>query len=320
MIMSETLPSLHRKITKAKDLRSVVSTMKAMAAANIGQYAKAARALDDYYRAVQLGLSVCLRPASGEERASPVIERKARRGAELTGAVVFGSDQALVGRFNEVIAEYAIQALSAQPARKKIWVVGERAQDYFSAVGLSPAGIFTLPASVNSITSLVGEILVEILSAEESETEPHRKGKGRGGSFHELYLFYNSSRSGLLHEPVSQRLLPLDETWQLSMTQIPWPTKNLPQVLGSITAAAQALVREYLFVSIFRACAESLASENTSRLAAMERAERNIDQLRDELQRTFYRLRQDKIDEELFDVIAGGEAVTEAQQSSGRTD
>jgi F-type H+-transporting ATPase subunit gamma len=52
----------------------------------------------------------------------------------------------------------------------------------------------------------------------------------------------------------------------------------------------------------------------------MERAERNIDQLRDELQRTFYRLRQDKIDEELFDVIAGGEAVTEAQQSSGRTD
>jgi F-type H+-transporting ATPase subunit gamma len=92
-----------------------------------------------------------------------------------------------------------------------------------------------------------------------------------------------------------------------------------PQVLGSTTAAAQALGRN-LFVSIFRACAESLASENTSRLAAMERAERNIDQLRDELQRTFYRLRQDKIDEELFDVIAGVEAVTEAQRSSGRTD
>jgi F-type H+-transporting ATPase subunit gamma len=101
------------------------------------------------------------------------------------------------------------------------------------------------------------------------------------------------------------------------LVSLPWPTKNLPEVLGPTAATARALVREYLFVSIFQACAESLASENASRLAAMERAERNIDQLREELQHTFYRLRQNKIDEELFDVIAGVEAVTEAERSHG---
>jgi F-type H+-transporting ATPase subunit gamma len=67
----------------------------------------------------------------------------------------------------------------------------------------------------------------------------------------------------------------------------------------------RALIREYLFISLFKACAESLASENASRLAAMERADKNIKGLLEKLQGTFNRLRQDGIDEELFDVIAG---------------
>ena len=72
--------------------------------------------------------------------------------------------------------------------------------------------------------------------------------------------------------------------------------------------ARLALVREYLFVSLFRACAESLASENASRLAAMQRAEKNIDELLVDLNRAFHRLRQSGIDEELFDVVSGFEA------------
>ena len=75
-----------------------------------------------------------------------------------------------------------------------------------------------------------------------------------------------------------------------------------------------ALVREYLFVSLFRACAESLASENASRLAAMQRAEKNIDELLEDFNRTFHRLRQSGIDEELFDVISGFEALSEGEK------
>jgi F-type H+-transporting ATPase subunit gamma len=53
-----------------------------------------------------------------------------------------------------------------------------------------------------------------------------------------------------------------------------------------------------------------LASENGSRLAAMRRAEKNIEALSAELRQTFYRLRQSSIDEELFDVIAGFNALS----------
>jgi F-type H+-transporting ATPase subunit gamma len=79
--------------------------------------------------------------------------------------------------------------------------------------------------------------------------------------------------------------------------------------MGDSTTTLRALICEYLFVSLFRACAESLASENASRLAAMQRADKNIDDLLEDLNGSYHRQRQSGIDEELFDVIAGFEAL-----------
>jgi F-type H+-transporting ATPase subunit gamma len=154
-----------------------------------------------------------------------------------------------------------------------------------------------VPNSVRAITPLVGQIQIE--------SEAHQaKGEYAG-----LWVFHNRPLSGALYEPVSQRLLPLDAQWQQGLAKVRWPTENLPEVMGGGTATLRALIREYLFISLFRACAESLASENASRLAAMERADKNINDLLEQLHRTFHRLRQSGIDEELFDVISGFEAL-----------
>jgi len=59
--MSDMTTSLRRKIGSASDLQSVVRTMKALAASNIGQYERSVRALGDYYRTVELGLGACFR-------------------------------------------------------------------------------------------------------------------------------------------------------------------------------------------------------------------------------------------------------------------
>jgi F-type H+-transporting ATPase subunit gamma len=167
-------------------------------------------------------------------------------------------------------------------------------------------GVFAVPNSVNAITPLVGEILME------SEACYSR------GEITELHLFYNRPTSGAVYEPVRQRLLPLDETWRRALAEIPWPTRNLPEVMGDDTTTLRGLIREYLFVSLFRACAESLASENASRLAAMQRADKNIEELLENLNGTFHRLRQRGIDEELFDVIAGFEGLVAPASASGR--
>ena len=121
--MSDTTASLRRKIGGAGDLQSVVRTMKALAASSIGQYEKSVRALGDYYRTVELGLGMCLRESGP---AALMAERNRATGAGAIGAVVFGSDQGLVGQFNDVVADYAVKTLAALPAKYEVWAVGER--------------------------------------------------------------------------------------------------------------------------------------------------------------------------------------------------
>jgi F-type H+-transporting ATPase subunit gamma len=234
------------------------------------------------------------------------VKRKGKPDTDVIGAVVFGSDQGLVGQFNDIVADYAIQTLAALPGKPHVWAVGERVHARLSDAGLSLMGLFTVPNSVQAITPLVGQIQIE--------SEAHRA----KGEYAELYVFHNRPQSGALYVPVSQRLLPLDATWAQGLAKVPWPTKNLPEVMGGGTTTLRALIREYLFISLFRACAESLASENASRLAAMQRADKNIDDLLENLHGTFHQLRQSGIDEELFDVISGFEALVGQRQQSGR--
>jgi F-type H+-transporting ATPase subunit gamma len=288
--MSDTTAGMRRKIGGAGDLQSVVRTMKAVAASSIGQYEKSVSALADFNRAVELGLGACFR----ENGAAPLAPERKAPGA--IGAVVFGSDQGLVGQFNDVVADFAIEALAALPGKPEIWAVGERVQERLVDAGLSPRGVSPVPNSVKAITPLVGQILLE------SEARQQH-------GIAELHLFHNRPKSGAVYEPVNQRLLPLDEAWRRKLAALPWPTANLPEVIGAGTETLRAFIRGYFFVSIFRACAESLAAENASRLSAMQRADKNIDELLEDLNRTFHRLRQNGIDEELFDVVSGFEAL-----------
>ena len=297
--MSDTLANLRRKIDGAVKLESVVRTMKALAASSIGQYEAAVKALADYERSVQLGLSLCFRQSG----LTPSLSRPGSS-AKTTGAIVFGSDQGLVGQFNEAMAGFVRNTLEAVPGEKKVWAVGERIYGRLADAGLTMVGQFSVPGSVNAIASLVGQLQIAV-EAQESSCAT-------------IDVFYTNLAPGAQYQPVSQRLLPLNAQWQTNLVKIRWPTKSLPELCGSREATLRAFVREYLFITLFKACAESLASENACRLAAMQRAEKNIDSLMTELNRTFYRLRQSSIDEELFDVIAGFNALSSKTSGTGR--
>ena len=292
--MADTAESLRRKIDSAGELRSAVRTMKALAASNVGQYERSLLSLADYDRTVELGLGACLR-AGGASTASVTFHPPATGG--VTSAIVFGSDQGLVGQFNDVVANQAIKALAALPAKSQVWAVGERVRERLADAGLDFLGLFVVPGSIEAISALVGRIQIE--------SEAHRAATGSDT----LWVFHNRPLPGALYEPVSQRLLPLDRLWSQRLASAPWPSNTLAEVVGDRDATLHALVREYLFISLFRACAESLASENASRLAAMQRADKNIQDLLEQLRATSNRIRQSGIDEELFDVIAGFEAL-----------
>ena len=190
--MSDTTASLTRKISSAGDLQSVVRTMKALAASSIGQYDKSVRALGDYYRTVELGLGACFRES---QPASPVAKRKSQTDTGAIGAVVFGSDQGLVGQFNDVVADYAVKTLAALPGKPEVWAVGERVHARLADASMPLMGLFSVPNSVQAITPLVGQIQIE------SEA---RRAKGE---YARLYIFHNRPKTGALYEPVGQRPL-----------------------------------------------------------------------------------------------------------------
>ncbi|MDB6083117.1 MAG: alternate ATPase, subunit gamma [Gammaproteobacteria bacterium] len=289
--MSGVSEELGRKISGARDLQSIVRSMKALAASNIGQYERAVAALHEYYRIVELAVRACSRVVTS------VSLPKAPAGPDSVGAVIFGSDLGLVGRFNEVLAEFATHTLSSQPGRTaRIWAVGERME----ALIAGPTRLFPVPNSVDHIGSLVGEILIDVAAAQEA------------AEVREVYVFHNAPQAAALYAPVVRRLLPLDAHWQTEIGAIHWPTPRVPEVIQGAAPALAAFIREYLFILLFQACAESLASESATRLAAMQRAEKNIEDMLDEMNRRFHRIRQQSIDEELFEVVSGYDSLARA--------
>ncbi len=309
--MSDSAAGLRRTIASAGDLQSVVRTMKALAASSIGQYEQSVRALADYARTVELGLSACLRASDAPPLAATASETAT---ATATGraiahrlVVVFGSDQGLVGQFNETVATRVVSRLSGVDFPITVWAVGERVHVRLLDAGIAAHGPLLVPQSVKGITTLVGRLLLETVSAQAAFAST------------ELLVFHNQTTAGSAVETVEHRLLPLDAHWRQTLLAQAWPTRSLPQVVGGAAETLPTLVGEYLFVSLFRACAESLASENASRLAAMERADQNISELLENLRSRFNQLRQSGIDEELFDVIAGFEALMPvASQRAGK--
>ncbi len=163
--------------------------MKALAASSIGQYEQSVAALGDYARTVELGLGACFRQGGMMAKPSGVM-----RGSppEDIGAVVFGSDQGLVGRFNEIVVEHAIAALAALPGSPRVWAVGERVHARLADAGVRLSELYAVPSSVQAITPLVGQILI----AQEAGTSP--------GRATELHLFYNRPSAAGAYAPVSQ--------------------------------------------------------------------------------------------------------------------
>jgi F0F1-type ATP synthase gamma subunit len=89
----------------------------------------------------------------------------------------------------------------------------------------------------------------------------------------QVFLFFSKHLSGGSYQPETVHLLPVDKTWLSDVRKKEWPNRCLPLFTMDWDPLFSALILQYLFVSLFRASAESLASENASRLASMQGAE-----------------------------------------------
>jgi F-type H+-transporting ATPase subunit gamma len=216
-------------------------------------------------------------------------------------AVIFGSGQGMCGQFNEQIAAFALdrlqQTVSGSPDFAVI-AVGRRVAARLEDAGWLVAQQFDLPGSAAGITPRVQELLVKL---EEWQTR---------GLVDRLLVFHHQPVHRAAYEPQSRQLLPVDPGWLTKLAQAPWPSRVLPTFSMEPERLFLVLMSHYLFVSLFRAFAASLAAENASRLAAMQAAESHIEDRLGELKLQFNDLRQNLITEELLDIMVGFEAAT----------
>ena len=292
----ETVEDLEKRIESTEDLYSVVKTMKALAAVKIRQYEKAAASLEGYNATIVTGLQIALKDRSE-------LHITAKEGPrDRLGAVVFGSDQGMCGQLNDQVAARAIEDMKPiSRSNRRVLAVGERVAGRLQDEREAVHKILSVPSSVAGIAGKVQEILLEI---EKWSTEQ---------SIHQVLLFHSKHLSGASYEPRTVHLLPVDHSWLKRLREKTWQGRALPIFTMDWDPLFSALIRHYLFVSLFRALAESLASENASRLASMQGAEKNIQDQLSELTMRYHQKRQMSITEELLDIVSGFEALSKEE-------
>ncbi|MEW4529681.1 F0F1 ATP synthase subunit gamma [Maioricimonas sp. JC845] len=296
----QTLESLKRRIKTAEDLRSVVRTMKTLAAVSIRQYEAAASSLERYSDTIASGMQMLLwhHPSVTEVTTAGPHAR--------TGLIVFGSDQGMCGQFNEEIATSAIDQINglydAGAAEVMTACVGVRPVGRLLDSGISVDQVFEVPGSVGGITPAVQEMLVWL---EDWRRRHHLR---------RVILLYQHRQVETTCAPTVVTLLPFDVGNLNNETSRRWSGASLPTFTMDPGILLSALVRQFLFVRLFRAFAESLSSENASRIAAMQAAERSIGEQLVAFRFGYQQRRQSSITEELLDVITGFEALSQTDR------
>jgi F-type H+-transporting ATPase subunit gamma len=131
----------------------------------------------------------------------------------------------------------------------------------------------------------------------------------------EIIHYYNKPSQNSVFEEETEKLFPLDLK-KLERNRIDWKSNSIPTYLMDKEVIFSDLIQQYFFITLYRSLCYSLASENASRLASMQAAEKNIDERLDELNASFRRQRQNQITEEINDIVSGFKAIKKSTDAN----
>lgn len=295
--MSENLEALERRTRSVRGIRSVVHTMKTLSAINATPCEQAARAITQYLDVVVTGLRGLLQTsATGQQPSSSSTTPRF--------ILALGTDHGLCGNYNELVADRVAlefeKALSSQDSSKHTVIcVGAQLENALSHHNIICERALFAPSGIDGITRLAGDLVAE---TDRVTTEFARE------TVHIQMIYAQPLQHGQ-QRVVADTLLPLEEHHNTDTHEHPSDTPFRPWYRQSEASLLTALLRNYLYASICRAAADALLTENRARLARMRQAEDAVDEQLTALTKRSRSARQQRITEELQDVVAGFEAV-----------
>ncbi len=297
----EQIETLKRKIKNAKDIKSVVKTMKTLAAVNIRSYEKAVTSLKDYSYTMELGFRILFHNKKN------LLLRKLKTDpiSKKTLMIVFGSERGMSGQFNKKVADHChkfIKKNNFDSDNLILMPVGDRIIYRLKDEYLKESKSFPIASSLKEIVPILQNMLVRLDEIENKE------------NLEQIIVMFNTPKSGASFEATHAYLLPIDQNWLMKICSKRWGSVSLPFYRTNWETLYTTLVKEYFFVILYRAFVESLAAENASRLASMQAAENNIEERLSELNSRHNQQRQNAITSELLDIISGFEALQEVDK------
>ena len=288
-----SLDDLKKRIASVKSTQKITKAMKMVAAAKLKRAQESAekgRPYSEKMNNVILNLSNGI---SDKENAPKLLSGTGKDKTHL--CVVMTSDRGLCGGFNSNIIKKAksyFAKLSEEGKDLKIVTVGSKGSDQLKRVYSDKiiANIsFKESKNANYFDAdKVGKMVIE---------------KFEAGEFDVCTIFYNQFKNVITQIPQAQQIIPLNNEAEESSSDESYEFEpDEDEILSN-------LLPKNISTQIFKAMLENSASEQGSRMSAMDNATRNAGEMVDKLTIEYNRSRQAAITKELIEIISGAESL-----------
>ena len=288
-----SLDDLKKRIASVKSTQKITKAMKMVAAAKLRKAQESAekgRPYSEKMNNVILNLSSGI---SDKENAPKLLAGTGQDKVHL--CVVMTSDRGLCGGFNSNIIKKAKSYFSKildENKELKIITVGSKGND--------------------QLKRIYGDKIIENISFKESKNanyfDADKVGKiiiekFEAGEFDICTIFYNQFKNVITQIPQAQQILPLNNEKDVNNSEESYEFEpDEDEILNN-------LLPKNISTQIFKAMLENSASEQGSRMSAMDNATRNAGEMVDKLTIEYNRSRQAAITKELIEIISGAESL-----------
>jgi len=293
-----SLKALKMRITSVKSTQKITKAMKMVAAAKLRRAQEAAEAARPYSeRMASVMASLGSRVQVGPE--SPrLLAGTGKNQVHLL--VIASSERGLAGGFNTNIARLArkaMETLLSEGKTVKLLFVGKKARAPFMRTHKELIVGYIDQSHIKNVAFSDAKLIADEVTA-----------RFEAGEFDVAHLFFAKFRSALVQEPTQLQIIPA----ALPAAVVESKTGDAPAAIEyepDEEAILAELLPRNLAVQVFRALLENAASEQGSRMTAMDNATRNAGEMIKKLTITYNRTRQAAITKELIEIISGAEAL-----------
>ena len=288
-----SLDDLKKRIKSVKSTQKITKAMKMVAAAKLRRAQESAekgRPFSEKMNNVILNLSSSI---SDKDSASKFLVGTGKDTTHL--CVVITADRGLCGGFNTNICRKAknyFEKILKEGKILKIFTVGSKGHD--------------------QLKRLYGKYIIEKMNFKGLKKITYKEAEDTGKIIIKLFnesqfdvckIFYNRFKNVITQIPQEQQIIPIEKQKEVKISD------NFYEFEPEENEILDDLLPKNISTQIFKAFLENAASEQGSRMTAMDNATRNAEDLVDKLTINYNRSRQAAITKELIEIISGAESL-----------